>query len=303
MAAGAWLALAVSIPVVVPGPAGDLAGTLTWPARGRAPFPAVVAVTGSGAHHRDGNRTPQHPYRPFRDIAERLATCGIATLRLDDRGAGSSAGDANAATTEDTAADTAEAVRFLRARKDIDARRIGLIGHSYGGIVAPMVAADDPTIAAVVLLGAPARTFRETMRYQHRYRIANDATIAARDKDDALAEAMRRQDANVRASGEAWRSSIQDRDPLPVARRLKMPVLILQGLTDRAVDPEDARLLEDAIRAGGNRRVERKLFPGVNHHFQRDPIGAREGYDLLADQKLAADVLETLCRWLGRTLR
>jgi dipeptidyl aminopeptidase/acylaminoacyl peptidase len=285
--------------VRVPGPAGMLAGTLTLPATGEPPFPAVVTVTGSGAHHRDGNRTPDHPYRPFRDIADALAGCGIATLRLDDRGVGGSAGDANAATAEDTAADVAAALRFLRARGDVDARRVALLGHSYGGVIAPMVAAEDAAVAAVVLLGAPARTFRETMRYQHRYRIANDPSIPAANRVTALVEAMRRQEANVAESPEAWRRSIQDRDPLPTARRLRMPVLILQGDTDRAVDPGDAQMLEDAVRSGGNRRVERKLFTKVNHHFQRDAVGAREGYDRLRDQRLAPEVLSTLCRWLG----
>ena len=287
----------------VPGPAGTLGGTLTLPVAGHAPFPAVTTLTGSGAHYRDGNRTPDHPYRPFRQIADKLAACGIATLRVDDRGVGESTGDANAATAEDTAADGAAALTFLRARPEIDARRVGLIGHSYGGEIAPMVAAEDPKVAAVVLLAGPARPFRETMRYQNRYRIENDASITPADREKALAEAMIQQDANVKASTEAWRRSIQDRDPLPTARRLHMPVLILQGSTDRAVSPEDAVLLERAIREGGNRRVERLLFPGVNHHFQRDAVGAREGYDHLPTQDLAPEVLDTLCKWLPATLR
>lgn len=107
------LAAATALEVQVPGPAGKLAGTLTLPDRGRPPFPAVVTLTGSGAHHRDGNRTPDHPYRPFRDIADALAGCGVATLRLDDRGVGSSTGDASAATAKDTAADAQAALRFL----------------------------------------------------------------------------------------------------------------------------------------------------------------------------------------------
>ena len=295
----AW-ALAAALEVAVPGPAGTLAGTLTLP-EGRGPFPAVVTLTGSGAHFRDGNRTPEHPYRPFRHIADALAKCGVATLRLDDRGVGGSAGNANAATAEDTAADAAAAVRFLRGRRDIG--RIGLVGHSYGAVIAPMVAAADPTIAAGVLLGGPATTFRETMRYQHRYVIWNDPQVASADREKALADAMRQQDANVKAGEEAWRTSIQDRDPLPVARRLRMPVLLLQGLTDRAVDPDDARRLEEAIRAGGNRHVERRLFADVNHHFQRDPVGARSGYDRLPTQDLAPEVLKALCDWLPRTLR
>jgi dipeptidyl aminopeptidase/acylaminoacyl peptidase len=215
---------------------------------------------------------------------------------------GLSQGDANAASAEDTKADAEAAVRFLRARADVDGRRIGLVGHSYGGEIAPMVAADDPSLAAVVLLAGPARTFRETMRYQHRYRIENDPAVKPEDRAAALAEAMRQQEKNVAASTEAWRRSIQDRDPLPTARRLGMPVLILQGLTDRAIDPEDARLLERAVREGGNRRVEVRLFNGVNHHFQRDPVGAREGYDRLPTQDLAPEVLEELCSWLTLTL-
>ena len=303
LAAVLLLAPATSIEVRVPGPAGTLGGTLTLPGAGHAPFPAVTTLTGSGAHYRDGNRTPDHPYRPFRQIAEKLAACGIATLRVDDRGVGESTGDASAATAEDTAADAEAALTFLRARPDIDARRVGLIGHSYGGEIAPMVAAADPAVAAVVLLAGPARPFRETMRYQHRYRIENDPNILPADRAKALADAMVEQEANVKASTEAWRRSIQDRDPLPTARRLHMPVLILQGSTDRAVSPEDSVLLERAIRDGGNRRVARHLFPGVNHHFQRDPIGAREGYDHLPTQDLAPEVLDTLCTWLPAALR
>jgi len=290
------------VEVRVPGPAGTLAGTLTLPSQGRPPFPAVVTLTGSGPHLRDGNHTGEPDYRPFREIAERLAGCGVATLRLDDRGAGGSAGDADAATAEDTAADTRAALEFLRGRRDVDARRLGLVGHSYGGEIAPMVAAEDPSLAAVVLLAGPGRTFRETMRYQLRYRIENDPTIPARDRDAVLADAMRQQQKNVEASTAAWRRSIQDRDPLPTARRLRMPVLILHGLTDRAVDPEDAALLERAIREGGNPKVEVRLFPGVNHHFQHDPVGAREGYQKLPTQDLAPEVLDALCSWLGATL-
>jgi uncharacterized protein len=136
MTAALALALLVAptapVEVHVPGPAGILADTLTLPSAGRAPFPAVVTLTGSGAHFRDGNRTDEPDYRPLRRIAERLAGCGVATLRLDDRGVGGSAGDADAATAEDTAADTRAALDFLRSRRDVDARRLGLVGHSDG---------------------------------------------------------------------------------------------------------------------------------------------------------------------------
>jgi dipeptidyl aminopeptidase/acylaminoacyl peptidase len=302
---GAVLVMAAvthSFDVRVAGPAGALGGTLTVPTNAPAPHPALVTLTGSGAHLRDGNRTPDHPYRPFMQIAGRLAACGVATLRLDDRGAGASAGDARAATLQDTAADARAALAFLRGRAGIDGRRLALLGHSYGGVVAPLVAADEPALAALVLMGAPARSFRETMRYQESYRIAHDPSVPASRRKAVLAEAMRRQAANVAGSREAWRRSIQDRDPLTTARRLRMPVLILHGTTDRAVDPADAVLLERALRESGNGHVTRRLFTDVNHHFQADTVGAREGYDRLPTQDLAPAVLDALCGWLGDAL-
>jgi dipeptidyl aminopeptidase/acylaminoacyl peptidase len=263
----------------------------------------VVTVTGSGAHHRDGNRDAADPYRPFLAIAESLAGRGIATLRLDDRGIGGSGGDAARASGEDTAADVRAALDWLRRRPAIDADALALLGHSYGGVIAPMVAAEDRRLAALVLLGAPARSFRETMRYQHAWRIEHDPAIPPPARPAALAAAMARQAANVARGEEAWRSFIQDRDPLPTLRRVRMPVLILHGETDRAVSPEDATMLERALREAGNLDVTRVLLPQVNHHFQRDPVGAREGYRSLPTQDLDPRVLATLGEWLAATLR
>ena len=288
--------------IQIPGPAGRLSGTLTLPA-GASRVPIVITITGSGAHYRDGNREPDDRYRPFRQIAEHLSRCGIGTLRLDDRGVGASDGDAASATLEDTTADVRAAVDAVRRRPAVDGSRVALIGHSYGAVVAPLVGAADPAIAAVVLLGGPATSFRETMRYQHRYRIAHDASIPIDQKNAALEAAMRQQDLNVKQSTEAWRRSIQDRDPLPTARKLRMPVLILHGATDRAVDPADAISLETAIREGGNRDVTRRLFEGLNHHFLLDPVGAPEGYTSLPSQDLAPELLTEMCEWLSAHLR
>jgi fermentation-respiration switch protein FrsA (DUF1100 family) len=137
------------------------------------------------------------------------------------------------------------------------------------------------------------------MRYQWRYRIEHDPSIAPESREAALARAMQQQAINVAASTEEWRRSVQDLDPLVAARQVRMPVLILHGLTDRAVDPEDARLLERAIRESGNTRVELHLLPGINHHFQIDPIGATDAYDQLPSQALAPVVLDTMCAWFG----
>ena len=187
---------------------------------------------------------------------------------------------------------------------------VGIIGGLLGGFLLPMVGLSfggwigyliTALIGAVVLLGGPAKNFRETMRYQWRYTIEHDSTIAPEDRAAALARAMRQQELNVAASTEAWRRSIQDLDPLIAARQLRMPVLILQGLTDRAVSPEDANSLNRAIRESGNTHVDMHLFPGINHHFQLDAVGATNAYDRLPSQALAPVVLDAMCEWFRKT--
>ena len=129
----------------------ELAGTLTLP-KGAGRHPAVVLISGSGPNNRDEFVAG---HRPFLVIADYLTRRGIAVLRYDKRGVGASKGDYAHATSKDFADDAAAAVAFLRSRGDIDPARVGLIGHSEGGLIAPMVAARDPSIAFVVLMAAP----------------------------------------------------------------------------------------------------------------------------------------------------
>ena len=132
---------------------GDtLAGTLTLPTS-PGPHRAVVMITGSGPQDRD-ERIMNH--RPFLVWADALTRLGIAVLRYDDRGTGASTGNFSEATTADFARDVEAAVDYLRSRKEIDNQRIGLIGHSEGGIIAPMVAVSRPKdVSFIVLLAAP----------------------------------------------------------------------------------------------------------------------------------------------------
>lgn len=125
-----------------------LAGTLTLP-EGEGPFPAVVLISGSGAQDRDESLMG---HRPFLVLADHLTRKGIAVLRYDDRGVGGSTGNVFTATLEDTAGDVMAAMALLAARPEIDPRRIGLLGHSEGGIVAPMVASRRMDVAFVVML-------------------------------------------------------------------------------------------------------------------------------------------------------
>ena len=125
-----------------------LAGTLTLPESG-APHPAVVMITGSGPQNRDEEL---FGFKPFHLIADHLTRNGIAVLRFDDRGVGGSTGSVSEATTEDFARDVLAAVDFLKNRSDIDPERIGLIGHSEGGIVAPLASSMSDDVAFMVLM-------------------------------------------------------------------------------------------------------------------------------------------------------
>ncbi len=126
-----------------------LAGTLTLPASAR-PCPAVLLVTGSGPQDRDETVLS---HKPFLAIAEHLARRGFAVLRYDDRGVGGSTGDFLSATTEDFAGDAAAGLAFLRGRPEVDPKRVGILGHSEGALIASMVAAGSKDVAFVVMLG------------------------------------------------------------------------------------------------------------------------------------------------------
>ncbi|WP_230669731.1 S9 family peptidase [Methanosarcina barkeri] len=134
-----------------------LAGTLTLP-RSEGPFPAAILITGSGQQNRNEEIAG---HRPFLVLSDYLTRQGIAVLRVDDRGVGGSTGNVSQATTEDFAGDVLTGVEYLKNRKEIDSSRIGLIGHSEGGIIAPMVAVKSPDVAFIVLMAGQGITGEE----------------------------------------------------------------------------------------------------------------------------------------------
>src|SRR5262249_28093080 len=157
--------------VRIPSPLGHvLAGTLTIPS-GRHDVPAAVLITGLTPNNRN-NGDP--PWMPLRDLADALSRQGIAVLRVDDRGVGESTGDPTASTTFDEADDVTTEVAWLRARPGIDRRRIALVGYSEGGLIAPMVAARDSGIAAIVTLAGPGVPGLELARYQVEAAVVRD---------------------------------------------------------------------------------------------------------------------------------
>jgi dienelactone hydrolase len=211
-----------------------LAGTLLLPKEGKRPFPAVITVTGSGQQTRDEYLPIPglENYRPFRQIAEALAARQIAVLRVDDRGVGKSKGRDTLAgsTSADFADDVRAQIEYLRKRGDIDPSRIALVGHSEGGMIAPMVAASDPTLAAIVLLAGTAKRGDMIIEYQLNQALERDAMMT----DEARAKARdenRKILRKLTEGGEgpeapeflrgAWMKYFLTYDPLPTIRKVR----------------------------------------------------------------------------------
>lgn len=128
-----------------------LAGTLTLPST-QGSFPVAILITGSGPQNRDEEISG---HKPFLIIADHLTKMGIAVLRFDDRGVGQSTGEFKTATTADFASDVASAIKYVKSRKEINESKIGLIGHSEGGMVAPLVASESEDVSFMVMLAGP----------------------------------------------------------------------------------------------------------------------------------------------------
>jgi len=139
-----------------------LVGMLTLPPD-KGVFPAVLLITGSGPQ--DRNETIYN-HRPFLVMADYLTRQGIAVLRVDDRGVGESTGDFSQATSEDFASDVSAGVEYLKTYKEIDSNKIGLIGHSEGGLIAPIVAIKSPDVAFIVLMAGTGLTGEEILYLQ-----------------------------------------------------------------------------------------------------------------------------------------
>jgi uncharacterized protein len=274
-----------------------LGGTFTKPMNGTGKFAVVVSITGSGAQDRDEyiGVVPKG-YRPFRQIADTLGRLGIAMLRMDDRGYGASGGNFAAATTRDFANDIRAAIAYLRTRPDVDTKRIFLAGHSEGGMIAPMVAVDEPALAGIVVMAGPARSGREILQFQMRYGIEHDTAMAGAKRDAALAHVNATVDSALNSSD--WLRFFGTYDPIATARRVKVPVLILQGGDDQQVIASEAKTLETTLKAAGNRDVTLRVFPELNHLFIHQPGGNPSGYATLSSNLAAPEVVGMLADWV-----
>ena len=270
-----------------------LAGTLTLPVRSRGPSPAVVMISGISKHERNHGKPP---LVVFRDMADVLTRAGDAVLRVDDRGVGASTGDYPTATTLTEAQDVHMEIAWLRARADVDPRRVGVVGYSEGGLIAPIVASEDPTIAAAVLIAGPGVTGPELSRYQVEAAVVRDPTIAVADREKEIAKEM--------AEPMSLREKVfMSLDPLAYAAKVRVPSLILQGGSDLHVPPTSAERIAAAMRRGGNPSVTVRVFPNLSHVIAPDPDGRALAWSRLPSYRASDDLLRALADWLVAQLK
>ena len=248
-------------------------GTLTLPDSGGV-FPAVILITGSGVHDRNEEI---FGHKPFLVIADYLTRRGIAVFRVDDRGIGGSTGNKMAVTSADHAKDVIAEIEFLKSRHDIDKSQVGLVGHSEGGIIAPMVAAQSKDVSFVVLLAGTGVTGEEIILEQTKLMAEADSVPA--DKIDREIGVMEKEYGIMKSSNDSaavaeklkayfvslpkWSEDIKKGggdpkkaiesqvesllspwfryfivyDPKPALEKVQCPVLVMDGTLDLQVPP------------------------------------------------------------------
>lgn len=290
--------------VIIKTPSGHtLAGTLTIPkgASREKRVPAIVTATGSGPQDRD-EAIGLPGFQPFRQIADTLGRRGIAVLRMDDRGTGASGGTFKGSTSADFAEDVRAGLAYLRTRPEIKSGRLGVLGHSEGAIIAPMVAEKEPKLRAIVLLAGIAQPGRTALHFQIKNGYERDAKLTPEKRAELIAAIPARID--VMGAADPWMKFFLTHDPAATMRRVKTPVLILTGARDQQAIPAEVALMEAAFKEGGNKDVTARVLPDLNHLFVHDTDGFPGNYAKLpAPVMVHAGVLEMIGDWLARRLR
>ncbi|MFC9894436.1 alpha/beta hydrolase family protein [Nocardia sp. NPDC127579] len=297
-----------------------IAGTLTKP-EGAGPFPAVLLISGSGAQDRD-EKIAGH--KPFLLLADTLTRAGYAVLRTDDRGVGGTGGDLDDTDYSDLTADAAAGVGFLRGRPDIDPARVGLLGHSEGGYLAPLVAAKpDSGVAFVISMAGPSVPGRAVLIEQNRLlysaggapQEAVDAQVrfitewsallvrgdlagakeASRRHNETLPAEQRMSEETIDAVNTRYMAAFLSYDPAPALSALRIPVFAFFGGNDLQVPPSQSEQpMRDRL-ADTDATV--RTYPGLNHLMQPAPTGLLTEYGTI-ETTLDPAVLTDITSWL-----
>jgi alpha-beta hydrolase superfamily lysophospholipase len=307
-------------PVVIPAAGFNVGATLTMPrsvpdvsaSGGGARRPAVVLVSSPDSLDRDSIASG---VPAFGQLAGALADAGFVALRYDLRGTGQSGGRTESAGLADYAEDVRTLTKWLSSRKDIDPKRIALIGHDTGAWVALLAASKDKRVAATVSIAAPAAKGVDFVLEQQQLQLERMRTPAA-DRQAKIALQQRIDSAVLTGKGwegiapelrrradTPWFQSVLAFDPGKVAHDVDEPILIVHGEVDREVPVAHANRLASAARKGDRDSVTVDIVPGVNHLLQNASTGSLAEYATLSGKGVSPDVVARVVGWLQRTLR
>lgn len=286
-----------------------LPGTLALP-RGDGPFPAVVLVHGSGAHDRDETIGPN---RVFRDLAWGLASRGIAVLRYEKRTKEHAAQMArlkNITVKEEVLDDAVAAVKLLQKTGKIDPKKVIVLGHSLGAMLAPKMGELEPSLAGLIMLAGPSRPLQDLLIEQHTYLFSLDGgptaeqkeeleklkAQVARVKDPKLAPDTPATDLPLGIPAPYW-LSLRDADPTRIAGKLSMPLLIVQGERDYQVTMTDFAGWKKLL--GDRKTVEFRSYPKLNHLFI-EGSGKSKPAEYQTEGHVAVEVIDDIAAWVKK---
>jgi uncharacterized protein len=299
--------------VIIPTTGFNLGATLTrpktTPSGGR--FSAVIMLAGSGVGDRDGSI---YGVPTIGQLAGALADAGMLVVRYDKRGFGQSGGRAESATLGDSADDARAVVRWLGERKDVDPKRIALVGHGEGAWVALLAATREKRVAAVVSLEAASTTGAELNLEQQQYELDQlSLPPAERAKKIALQKQIQAavmtgkgwegiSAGEKREADTPWFHSFLTFEPAKVLEDFKQPLLIVHGALDKQVPVAHAdRLADLARKQSDSKSVEVVIVRGVNHALIPAFTGELSEYPSLTDRNVSKDISGAVSAWLTKT--
>ena len=256
-------------------------------------FPAIILFAGSGMH--DKNYTAG-AHETFTVLADYLTRNGYAVLRNDSRGKGNPNANAEQITLADLAADGEAAVRFLKQQPNIDISKIGLLGHSEGGLVAPLTALNNHNIKFIILLAAPAIPWKKILYnqilIQQKEQYKNRPLPAFLQDTAIIYKSLEMADSSPRTA------YLLQYDAANTLSKLTIPVLALNGDKDLQTKAEEnIGAIEEALRKSGNKHYKTMILPGINHSLQKC-IKCTYSENIFLEETISPTVLNAITDWL-----
>jgi len=290
----------------------SLTGTVSKPVAGKGPFPAVVLAGDSGPMDRD-ELVAGIPI--LGQLAGALADAGFLVVRYDKRGIGQSGGRPEGVTLVDYSEDQRAAVKFLTSRKDVDGKRIALVGHGEGGLVSLTTAAAEKRVVAVVLLATPGVSGSDLVLQQQEHALAR-MNVTENEKQARIAMQKRINEAALSGKGldqftpDVRRQvespefqSLLAADPGKLVARVRQPILVVQGELDALIAPSNADRLAALAQARKPPLAASVVkVPGVNHLLAMAVTGEADEYEKLPVKQVSPGVSSAVVDWLKKTL-